>query len=331
MTMRVLIPVDELPYAYAALCSAIRRKWPSGTVFTLARVLERRYEHADPRDMEDIRHIETLKAEAESLKQKSQEWVEKLAGALDVEHCEINSVVLEGEIDEQLAALANQLDIDYMLIGSHRRPATERAWLGSVASSVTDSVNCSVEIVRPPLLHNMLQDERFATEQIDGIEFQPHKIVIATDFSENSIAAIKWLKKIEFTVEPEISVITVLPPVARKKSSLPLGQGAGGGRPPTLERDRLVTALTDMAQILTESIGATITGTEIHMGDDPSSGILTYATRRNADLIVLGAHGEARVPNQPIGSSTRSVIDGASCSVIAINARKSGVVSFGWR
>ncbi|MGD9683904.1 MAG: universal stress protein [Candidatus Obscuribacterales bacterium] len=329
--MRVLIPVDDMPYAYAALCTAMRRQWPPGTVFTLARVLESRYERTGLNSTEDIRHVEKLKSEAAALKEKVQIWVDRLADALEVENCEVDSVILQGEIDEQLAALANQQDIDYMLIGSHLRTPTERTWLGSVASSVTEAVTCSVEIVRPPKLHDMLHDEHFSTEQIDSIDFQPHKIVVATDFSENSIAAIKWLKKIEFTVEPEISVITVLPPMARKKSSLPLGQGAGGGRPPTLERDRLVTALTDMAQILTESIGATITGTEIHMGDDPASGILTYATRRNADMIVLGAHGQARVPDQSIGSSTRSVIDGAPCSVIAINARKSGAVSFGWQ
>ena len=48
-------------------------------------------------------------------------------------------------------------------------------------------------------------------------------------------------------------------------------------------------------------------------------------------VIVMGAHGDARKADAPVGSVTREVIDGSNCSVVAINAENFENICFDWQ
>ena len=147
--------------------------------------------------------------------QKSEKWIRNLAENLKFENCDLDTAILIGDVAEQLANLANQYSFDYIVIGSHEREPSVRNFLVSIASSITDKVNCSVEIVRPRLLHQMLKQHDFNEQDIAKIKFAPKRIVLATDFSDNSLAALNWLSNLGCAPETEIAVIAVEPPVSK--------------------------------------------------------------------------------------------------------------------
>jgi nucleotide-binding universal stress UspA family protein len=54
-----------------------------------------------------------------------------------------------GNPAKRIVALANAVDADMIVVGTHGRRGIERFILGSVASEVVKSANCSVLVVRP--------------------------------------------------------------------------------------------------------------------------------------------------------------------------------------
>lgn len=325
--MQVLIPVDDMPYTLAALHSVAQRKWPAGTLITFCRVIEDSHAYIHPEKAHYVEQSQMSDADTEYHLQKAEKWLKKLTKVMKVENCEIGAVIAIGEVSEQLSALANKFSVDYIIIGSHDRTPAERAWLGSVAASVAESVNCSVEIVRPRILHQLLLNEKLDYKAVENIDYAPHRIVLATDFSENSFSALKWLCHIGCSKETSIALVTVDPPVERGIIDLKLSRRINRSKP--LQED-LARQLTAQKEFLRKHLQAKFSQSRVLNGE-PAKEILEFARKWEADLIVMGAHGDARKADAPVGSVTREVIDGSNCSVVAINAENFENICFDWQ
>jgi nucleotide-binding universal stress UspA family protein len=201
-----------------------------------------------------------------------------------------------------ISKIAMSWKADFVLVGSSEESALMRVLLGSTARSVLRQAPCSVEIVRP------------LAKSDDGHAFGL-KVLIATDGSEFSVAAIRSVAKRPWTTGSTFRVIAIPEPF------MPLSQFPFELK----EIEKLNTAaLKDAkrnaaagAEILAKAGLSVGEGTPIPTDSDGKE-IVKEAKQWQADLIVLGSHGRRGFDRLTIGSVSEHVAFHAQCSVEVI-------------
>lgn len=146
------------------------------------------------------------------------------------------------------------------------------------------------------------------------------KILLATDGSVQSEAAIDILKSFRFDKGDEIKIISVV------DMAVPLAIDIYGGYlPDTTEMEK--TAREHAAKILSETceklegICNNLTVTSEVLFGSPESRIVETAEEIGADLIVVGSHGYSRWERLLLGSVSQSVVHHAPCSVLVVRQK----------
>lgn len=145
------------------------------------------------------------------------------------------------------------------------------------------------------------------------------KILLATDGSKQSDAAIEILKSFNLGEGDEIRIISVV------DMAVPLAIDIYGGYlPDTAEMEK--TAREHAAKILEETCvkltgiceNKAITITSDVLFGSPESRIVETAEETKTDLIVVGSHGYSRWERLLLGSVSQSVVHHAPCSVLVV-------------
>ncbi|MBK8467096.1 MAG: universal stress protein [Chloracidobacterium sp.] len=145
------------------------------------------------------------------------------------------------------------------------------------------------------------------------------KIILATDGTKYSDAAVEVLNKINLGDSDEVKIVSVV------ELAVPLAVDVYGGYlPDTTELEKI--AKENAARILSEAVerakailgskGVAVT-TEILFGS-PESRIVETAEETQADLIIMGSHGYKTWERMLLGSVSNSVVHHAPCSVIVV-------------
>jgi nucleotide-binding universal stress UspA family protein len=146
--------------------------------------------------------------------------------------------------------------------------------------------------------------------------FRPQfkKILVPTDFSECSQAAVEYAVSLAKAFKGELSIFHVMEPMVYELD-FSFVQPAGF---PDL-KDRLSESLNKkLAPIQAEGISAE----GFIFSGEPSVEIIKFANSRQADLIVMGTRGRTGLAHVLLGSAAERVIQQAPCPVLAINASK---------
>lgn len=145
------------------------------------------------------------------------------------------------------------------------------------------------------------------------------KILLATDGTKHSEAAVKMATNFAFPSGSSIKIVSIV------DMAVPLSIDAYAGYiPSTFEIEK--TAKENATNILAEtkaSLGeklpnVTITS-EVLLGS-PESRIVETAEEMKADLIIVGSHGYNRWERLLLGSVSDSVIHHAPCSVLVVRS-----------
>jgi len=143
------------------------------------------------------------------------------------------------------------------------------------------------------------------------------KILLATDGSKQSDAAIDMLKRFSFAAGDEAKIITVV------DMAVPMAIDIYGGYlPDTTEMEK--TAREHAAKILEETceklegICQNLNMTSEVLFGSPESRIVETAEEFGADLIIVGSHGYSRWERLLLGSVSQSVVHHAPCSVLVV-------------
>ena len=158
--------------------------------------------------------------------------------------------------------------------------------LGSVARAVVTAAPCTVQIVR-----DVIADREHTLHS-------RRRVLIATDGSETSTAAVQSLARRPWPDESEFRIVSVEEPWVIKSSKLPPQE-----------------AVTSAEQVLT-SAGLKASG-EVLSGK-PIEVILEDARKWDADLIVVGSHGRRGFRRSLLGSVSEAVAMKAHCSVVIV-------------
>jgi nucleotide-binding universal stress UspA family protein len=151
------------------------------------------------------------------------------------------------------------------------------------------------------------------------------RILLATDGSGHSEAAVDEIAHRHYPADSEVRVISVVAPLM-PLSAESLADSAGyNGELEKIERKRASNAIEKAATRLRESreAGNIKITTEVLSGS-PKRVILEEAEAFGADLIVVGSHGQGALERFLLGSVSQAVALHAKCSVEIVRSPKSG-------
>lgn len=148
------------------------------------------------------------------------------------------------------------------------------------------------------------------------------KVILATDGTKQSEAAIEIARTLNLSEADEIHVITVL------DMALPLSIDIYAGYLPST--DEIESAVKDNAEKVLKTTGdklkkifadtnVSIVTKLLH--GSPESRIVEKAEEINADLIIVGSHDYNRWERLLLGSVSDSVIHHAPCSVLVVRSK----------
>jgi nucleotide-binding universal stress UspA family protein len=141
------------------------------------------------------------------------------------------------------------------------------------------------------------------------------KILVATDFSEPSDAALAYGRELARTFDASLTVLHVVDNILTR------AYGAEGVvlADPELQREIEISAQRQVDALLFDedrkmlgTVGLVVTS------NSPSAAIVTYARDASIDLIVMGTHGRGAIAQLLMGSVAERVVRIAPCPVLTV-------------
>ncbi len=173
---------------------------------------------------------------------------------------------------------AARKNVDMIVVGRHGRTEVERVIMGSVSSEVIAKAPCKVLVAAI------------------GTRIEYKNMLVATDGSEHSEAAVLEALKIAKSCGSHLLVISVIP-----------------SKREITEATELVGNIAAMAK----KAGITVeTMTPVGV---PYDVIAEIGHKRGVDLIVMGTFGKTGLKELLMGSTTEKVIEFAHCAVLVVN------------
>src|SRR5690349_16908805 len=141
------------------------------------------------------------------------------------------------------------------------------------------------------------------------------KILVATDFSDPSDAALAYGRELARTFEAQLVLLHVADNVAAR---------AYGGDgfvfiDPRLQTDVEAAAKRQLDELIFAEDRETLRAeTVVLTSNAPAAAIVDYARERAIDLIVIGTHGRGAVAQLLMGSVAERVVRTAPCPVLTV-------------
>jgi nucleotide-binding universal stress UspA family protein len=290
--MRVLIAIDGSPSSRAVVEQVALRSWPPATELCVLTVVDPYiYEQALARIPEAKKFAPTM--------------VEEAAEGLRSPGRQVSTSVIQGHPASSIVGAAEKWAADFVVIGSHGLGRVARFLLGSTALAVVRKAPCSVEIVRG-------LPEKRKDKGKPGL-----RILLATDGSECSVAAVRSVAERPWPAGTEVHVLSVPPFV-----ELELGISN-----PELVKSLRKTSVTQAQEAVAGALAILrearlkAEGTVPMVFDSPKVLILEKAKKWKAHLIVVGSHGRRGLDRYLMGSVSEAVAMHAHCSVEVVRIR----------
>lgn len=148
------------------------------------------------------------------------------------------------------------------------------------------------------------------------------KILLATDGSAHSNAAVEEIANRPFPNGTEVLIFSVYENTSFIVSESAVMGGLAGGyeEAGNIAKDLTEKAVIMASEIIKEKNPALSISTKVIM-DFPKEAILKEAESFDADLIVVGSHGQSALSRFMLGSVSQAVALHANCSVEIVRTR----------
>jgi nucleotide-binding universal stress UspA family protein len=141
------------------------------------------------------------------------------------------------------------------------------------------------------------------------------QILVATDFSEPSDAALAYGRELARTFGAQLQVLHVAENIAAR------AYGADGFVfvEPELQRDVEAAARKQLDAIVGDEDRQTLRAvTTVITANSPAGAIVEFAQEHAIDLVVMGTHGRGAVAHLLMGSVAERVVRTAPCPVLTV-------------
>lgn len=229
-------------------------------------------------------------------KEALEDWLGTCAAPLRTAGLEVDiDIRAAGEVAKDILAAASEHGADLLVIGSRGQNMIRGLFLGSVAREV---IRLSTRPVRLEWIEATGKDGDAACERTCHAGLR--RLLLATDFSPQAYAAEKAAAKLA----PHAGVVDLVHVVSPDEA-------ARYPRWQVMAR----AALDNIAHEITAAGGKA----EVHLATGkPSEEIARAAADRDADLIVVGKHGQGWVDGMAIGSTAANLCEIARRPVLMV-------------
>lgn len=244
--------------------------------------------------------IRLVACESFDTPEAQQKFLATTMAALQGSGAAIELAVVSGNPAHAILEAASAHEVDCIAIGAMGETGLLSYLLGSVAERVLRHAKVPVLLARP-------------------IRSELREVIAAVDQSEVSEAVARAAAWLPLPEQTELRLMTVIPPRESLVSVAP-------------------TVWSGLAGELNQALDSSLAGAEEHLRDlgrmlqhtrrsvaaevvhgDAATAILAAADRNNADLIILGSHGEGGVDRWLLGSVSERVARHANCSVLVVH------------
>ena len=140
-------------------------------------------------------------------------------------------------------------------------------------------------------------------------------ILVATDFSEPSDAALVYGRELARTFQATLHLVHVGTPV----SSVVYGAEGFSASIPELQEELDESARKQMDELLVDNDPRPLPTKRVLLSAvSPAAAIVNYAVNERIDLIVTGTHGRGAVAHLLMGSVAERVVRTAPCPVLTV-------------
>jgi nucleotide-binding universal stress UspA family protein len=207
----------------------------------------------------------------------------------------------EGGVSQEIVALAEEIGVGLVVMGSRGQGGIRRALMGSVSESVVRHAHCPVMVVRG-----------------DGHEeedFLPGRILLALDGSEEADAAARTAVELADRMDSELHVVYVggIRPVYHPERH---GYLARYAQLQEEAQRRLEEQVEDV-----KASGATVADAHLRMGR-PDEEIVVLGEEIGAGLLVTGSRGLGGIRSALMVSTSASIVRHAHCPVLVVRPQK---------
>lgn len=150
-------------------------------------------------------------------------------------------------------------------------------------------------------------------------------VLVATDFSDASDAALAFGKGIADAFSSSIHLIHVLEDLSANAWTTEVYVAAMPGVHEELERQ----ARERLGQALTADEQARYRARAVLRVGSPFVEIIKYARDEHIDLIVLGTHGRGAIAHMLLGSVAERVVRKSPCPVLTVRPQEAGAAATG--
>lgn len=232
-----------------------------------------------------------------------EDWLQDRAAPLREAGLEVDvDVRAAGEVAKDILTAAREHGADLIVIGSRGQNMVRGLFLGSVAREV---IRLSTVPVRLEWIEATGKDGESACERTCHAGLR--RLLLATDFSPQAHAA----ETAAVRLAPHAGIVDLVHVTSSDEA-------ARYARWPVMAR----AALDNIAHEIAAAGGKS----EIHLATGkPSEEIARAAAERDADLIVVGKHGQGWVDSITIGSTAASLCEIARRPVLMVPRQNGGV------
>jgi nucleotide-binding universal stress UspA family protein len=139
-------------------------------------------------------------------------------------------------------------------------------------------------------------------------------VLVATDFSEPSEAAVRYGRALAEAFGGRLHVIHVVP----DSMALPWATMADGLAMADVQKQWEREAQERLVRLVPQNDPLAAPATLLTRAGDPVRQIIGYAIEQDVDLIVLGTHGRGPMAHMLMGSVAERVVRGAPCPVLTV-------------
>jgi nucleotide-binding universal stress UspA family protein len=230
-----------------------------------------------------------MEREAQEVLDEQVKQIEGLGGTL------AQARLSEGGASEEIVALAEEIGVGLVAMGSRGRGRIRRALMGSVSDAVVRHAHCPVMVVR-----------------WKPVAF-PAKVLLATDGSEEATVAAQIVTDLGKKTGSEVHVVHV--------GEIPITHYPDrfGYRALYEEHEREARQLLETQVESIKAAAATVAQEHLRMGKADEE-VVVLAEELGADLIAMGGRGLGGVKRALMGSVSDSVVRHAHCPVLVVRA-----------
>lgn len=202
-------------------------------------------------------------------------------------------LVLEGNPASEIAATAEKLDAQLLVMGVHNRRGLQRL-LGSTTHATLNTTHCNVLAIHPES-----GDQAY------------ENVLIAVDTGAPMTTVLDDAAK--FTNAAKVKILSVIPPLTRAFAGPDAGAALSWSFAELTEEIKQQTQTK--VDAAAQASGFNAQSVELHIGD-PKSEILAAAKTFEADLIVMGSNNRSAINRLLIGSTSQGVLNRTPCDVL---------------